>query len=706
MNTKRYLQFMLAAKAAKAKVPAMDGGPTTNYNGFVDMEAHDRRFHHGHYEEGQTCKLRDMLGRQDVVDMIAPESRDTTREQVEGVITSAQGLGLLDEADHQALLSEFQSIRNAVEGLDDMSDSDMQQLAQRMRDFNAVYNSLAAINAEEAEVPEPEQEQEPEQETEQEPEPTPEPAAETPAPTEPPATPPPAGEQQPPVGGMRHETTAAGTNLYPELRDFANGLWGYEASRRVAALREDPYDWPVQSRNGRITAEQITPELVAAVAAHQAYGTRRRDSTRYEMRRMMEVLANPSGCENGWYHSKAWRILQQGNSPGASKDKKRLRQIFDALHPGYMENREERQRAAREAAEQERLRQQVQNLENAAQAARNDGTLREGVARRVNFTEEDAADAVNQIVARVGEQYRQQVRNAIGDFQRTGNIPREGIGYLNEALPADHPVRRAINEANDRVRMEEERRKSEVQRFRIQDTPETLAANHAVADARGFRMSDTERSPFYGNRDIGYHNANCYCNTVAQRAQKHGIFAKPVPAWSGQENTNHFAKRQMAYAQNFQPVQRENGTVDGARIRELAATMNDGDSFSAWSGGHNVLITKIGDRFYKDDGYYGRQATPLTADEVAGHMTSISSRQYDSEKTSAENGNRDSRARLAMIKYAARHNLVKKGRDINNISPEELDAEMRKTFALGNASFIIPKDAPLLPEEWELIQPA
>lgn len=696
MNKKRYLQFLLAARAAKANALAMDGGPTTNYNGFVDMEAHDRRFHNGHYEEGQTCKLRDMLGRQDVVDMIAPESRDTTREQVESVMASAHELGLLDEADHQSLVSEFQDIRDAVEGLDDMSDSDMQQWAQRMRDFNAVYNSLAAMNADREAEPTPAPE--PEQEPEQEPEPTPEPAAETPAPTE---TPTPT-----PAGGMRHETTAAGTNLYPELRDFANNLTGFNASRRVAALREDPYDWPVQSRNGRITAEQITPELVAAVAAHQAYGTRRSYSTMYEMRRMMEVLANPAACENGWYHTKAWRILQQGSSPSASKDKKRLRQIFDALHPGYMENREAMRRAAREAAEQERLRRQVQNLENAAQYARNDGALRQDAARRVNFTEEDAADAVNQIVARVGEQYRQQVRNAIGDFQRTGNIPREGIGYLNEALPADHPVRRAINEANDRVRMEEERRKSEVQRFRIQDTPETLAANHAVADARGFRMSDTERSPFYGNRDLGDHNANCYCNAVAQRAQKHGIFAKPVPAWTNQENTNHFAKRQMAYAQNFQPVQRENGTVDEARIRELAATMNDGDMFSAWSGGHNVLITKIGDRFYMDDGYFGHQGVPLSPYEVAGHMTNISSGGYDQMKANAENGDRDSRARLAMIKYAARHNLVKKGMDINNIDEAALDREMRRTFALGNASFVIPKDAPLLPEEWELIQPA
>ena len=599
MNTKRYLQFMLAAKAAKAKVPAMDGGPTTNYNGFVDMEAHDRRFHHGHYEEGQTCKLREMLGRQDVVDMIAPESRDTTREQVESVITSAQGLGLLDESDHQALLSEFQSIRDAVEGLDDMADRDMQQWAQRMRDFNAVYNSLAAMNSEGEAEPTPAPE--PEQELEQEPEPTPEPAAETPAPTDPPTP--------TPAGGMRHETTAAGTNLYPELRDLANGLWGYEASRRVAALREDPYDWPVQSRNGRITAEQITPELVAAVAAHQAYGTRRSDSTRYEMRRMMEVLANPATCENGWYHTKAWRILQQGSSPGASKEKKRLRQIFDALHPGYMEHREERRRAAREAAEQERLRQQVQNLENAAQTARNDGTLRQEAARRVNFTEDDSTDAVNRIVSRVGEQYRDRVRGAIDTFQRTGNIPSNGIAYLNQALPSDHPVRVAIVDAANRQAMERDR-------LRNSATLDEATTNKLsdLAQRTGVRFVPGGVATEGGHSD-GY---NCYLAALVYGMRRSGLDMpfKGRPIGYDHSSQEYFLPMKQAMADaGWERINGRTREETIANLDRLAQTKPNDYTIEMWSAGHHGTNAFLHNgQWYKYDVYGGTYSGPHTSE--------------------------------------------------------------------------------------------
>lgn len=493
--------------------------------------------------------------------------------------------------------------------------------------------------------------------------------------------------------GQNAENAPLATHLN-ETRD-ENGNSTYNFNRQGytygdTRTRRAAYTWPVRG-NRPIAREQITPELIRAVSAHlpTGFGTWRHNNM---ADRMEMFLENPT-VNSGHSTERLLRNLMTSRNIHA----RRYMQLLNTLHPNYASERRRQEEERQERRRQEENQRTVNGLSSMA-------SNRPEQSIPMNVTDEQLNDAVNRVIGSVGEQHRNEVQSAFNNFRQHGSITTDQLSQLESVIGSDHPVyQEAQRIARERM-TDEERLREEMKNLRSTTDANTIQADRKLAEDMGFDVVDG-RAPNANNRTIGSYECNCYINTVCQRALQHGIKAKPKRGWGGLENTNAFAKRQMAYVRNFKPVQRDDGSVDVDRIRELKQGMKNGDSFSAWDGSHNVLITLYKGRFYKNDGYYGEHNVPVSDERVARHMTSLSTTGYDTYKDKANRGDRDARAKLALIKFTARHNIAKNGGDLTKISERDLEKEMRKVFMLANASFILPANAPMLKEELELLNP-
>ena len=624
MNRRAFLMMLLAGKTAARKqaAAAMDGIPENGFRGFVDMEAHDRRFHHGHYEEGQRCKLREMLGRQDVVDMLSPTPdarRDVTRQDVENVMSAAQESGLLDENDHRQLMDEFSAIRSALEGLDELPESELMSWATRARDFDAVYSALAAADAEEEAAPAQPPSPPPSEGEEAEEEAT-QPDAQ-PAPAQP-------GETATPTA-LTPETTEINTNYYSSLVQPRS--WGeqYDASRRFHDLAGQQYDWPPGRSRRPIRADEISKELVEQVVSHLPLNyrnPRRRYMGPGGISDMMNVLADPGRYDgsNTYGINRVFSMLNE--APDSSNvHVRRVRQIFDSLHPGYMERRAEIQARSEERRQNEQLRSQMSTLAVEGVNARNRGALPENAAARVNFTEDDARDAINRIVQRVGEANRQQVTDAMSAFQETGVLPDRASYIISQVLSADHPVRRAISEAA--ARQEEERARREIEKDRLRNVAtldeQTRQRVRDLAERTGVRYVPDGVST-QGSYSNGF---NCYLAALDYGMRRCGldIPIKHRPQGYGAESQEYFLPMKQAMADAG--WDRLNGRTHAetvANLDRLARTMPNDYTLEMWSGGHHGTSAFLHDgMWYRYDVNGGTYTGPHTREEIAQSIASL-----------------------------------------------------------------------------------
>lgn len=421
--------------------------------------------------------------------------------------------------------------------------------------------------------------------------------------------------------GLRGERTETGANFYPGLLTDPNvgsRLYteGNQAQmRQIREQRGQAYNWPVRGRNARITADQITPELAMQVAANLATGRQARRHSQMALL-ALRALANPVTMENDAYTGRRTLDMIAGWDNSRNVNNRRFRQMFDALHPGYFENRAERQRQAQLNANRERLRQEAQNFATAGQQVNNDGPLREGVAQRVNFTEADATDAVNRMAQAIGEEYRPQIQQAMTAFQRNGVIPDGAQNYLNRTLPADHPVRRAITDAQQRVSIERNRVKhvAEVDSAtsnRLAD----VARNTGVAYRPGGLATDGRG----GSR--GY---NCYLAALVYGMRRAGLDVpiKNRPAGYGPDSQNYFIPMKMAMeSAGWDKLNGRTREETIQNLERLARTKPNDYTLELWSDGHHGTSAFLRDgKWYHYDVFYNQYSGPHTSAEIAPYI--------------------------------------------------------------------------------------
>ncbi|MCQ2300287.1 MAG: hypothetical protein MJZ81_09215 [Bacteroidales bacterium] len=125
-----------ASDLVRRSIHAMDG-EQNGWNDLVDMEAHDRRHHHGHFNpETMTCSLRDNLSNGLAHTMLSslPNRRDFERVVNEGV-----DLGLVDDNTVGMLNSRLDYIRDTLESWEG---GDMTPIVEKASELSEVYMGL------------------------------------------------------------------------------------------------------------------------------------------------------------------------------------------------------------------------------------------------------------------------------------------------------------------------------------------------------------------------------------------------------------------------------------------------------------------------------------------------------------------------------------------------------------------------------------
>lgn len=450
----------------------------------------------------------------------------------------------------------------------------------------------------------------------------------------------PAAAQEPPAGGaqtqgaqafriptpqdinanteLRGERTASGANAYPGLLldpDLNHGMYSpmnQTQRSRLQLMRGVSYDWPVRGRNARITADQITPELATDVASNLATGRRASGHTHMALQ-YLRALANPAAMDRDYA---GLLSVVEGWNNSRNINNRRFRQMFDALHPGYFEHRAEMRRQAELNANRERLRREAQNFVTAGQQVNNDGPLREGVAQRVNFTEADATDAVNRMAQAIGEEYRPQIQQAMTAFQRNGVIPANAQNYINRTLPADHPVRRAITEAEQRVAIEKNRVKEvadvdSATSNRLAD----IASKTGVAYRPGALATDGRG---------GSHGYNCYLAALVYGMRRAGLDVpiKNRPSGYGEDSQKYFIPLKMAMeSAGWEKLNGRTREETIQNLERLAKTKPNDYTLELWDGNHHGTSAFLRDgKWYHYDVFHDIYSGPLTSAEIAPYI--------------------------------------------------------------------------------------
>lgn len=259
----------------------MDGG--TPWEGFVDLRAHDRQYHHDNWQPGDRCKLRESMEQApSMLRQVGIELPDHAALQAR--LQEARDTGLLDEQTAGELAAIENDLRGQMNDLDGGNVS-LEQIGNTAQELNAVYNAIqeAMVAREDAhETPQPQQEQQVATQTT-----TPQP----------------------------QQTAQAGTGGPIDLPQFA----------------QPSADYRFPSLN-RLRPEQVTGEYLSKLAS----GIPRR--YRYWLRRIGDfnttedavrgILSDPYA-----YSSAVEQISAMRDGPF----KKRFLKTLDVLHPSYRE---------------------------------------------------------------------------------------------------------------------------------------------------------------------------------------------------------------------------------------------------------------------------------------------------------------------------------------------------------------------------------
>ena len=116
----------------------MDGG--TPWEGFVDLRAHDRQYHHDNWQPGDRCKLRESMEQApSMLRQVGIELPDhaALRERSQ----EARDTGLLDEQTAGELAAIENDLRGQMNDLDGGNVS-LEQIGNTAQELNAVYNAI------------------------------------------------------------------------------------------------------------------------------------------------------------------------------------------------------------------------------------------------------------------------------------------------------------------------------------------------------------------------------------------------------------------------------------------------------------------------------------------------------------------------------------------------------------------------------------
>ena len=396
----------------------------------------------------------------------------------------------------------------------------------------------------------------------------------------------------------------------------------YYGTDNDRGLRGQQYEWPAR-RGQQITAEQVTPELARSVAMNMPTGYGAYRHMRYA-NLALDALRNPDGLRDSqidWIRDHYFNPNARGAN---NRHAQRYVQMFNALHPGWMDGLAQRREEARLAREAQYNRGRVNDMANIANTvAREAATVQTPEASRVNFSAEDATDAVNRIVQSVGEENRQRVQQAMDAFRNTGNIPSDARGHLGNMLPTDHPVMRAIRDAELRTANEEERIKIRARDFRPTVDESVKNSLKQMAQANGVSF-DPNGIATISAQGSGY---NCYLTALVYGMRRAGLNIpfKSRPSGYGQSSQAYFIPTKQAMADaGWEPVQGATREETIANLNRLAQTKPNGYAIECWSSGHHGTHAYLLDgKWIWNDVYGGTFTKVYDSSQLAGHIGNV-----------------------------------------------------------------------------------
>lgn len=136
MNAMQIIRAALSRRRSPSY--GMDGG--TGWEGFVDLQAHDDQYHHGHYDGG-TCKLREKIGQApDLISQIGIALPNHSAMQ--RALSDARESGLLDEQTAGDIATIENEIRQRLNDLDS-GNVDLEEIGELAKELNTVYRSIS-----------------------------------------------------------------------------------------------------------------------------------------------------------------------------------------------------------------------------------------------------------------------------------------------------------------------------------------------------------------------------------------------------------------------------------------------------------------------------------------------------------------------------------------------------------------------------------
>lgn len=259
----------------------MDGG--TPWQGFVDLRAHDRQYHHDNWQPGDRCKLRESMEQApSMLRSVGIELPDHAALQAR--LQEARDTGLLDEQTAGELAAIENDLRGQMNDLDSGNVS-LEQIGNTAQELNAVYNAIqeAMVAREDAhDAPPPQQAQ---SQVEQ------------------------ASPQQ------THQTTQAVTGGPIDLPQFAQPSADY----RFPSLN--------RLRPEHVTGEYLS-KLASGIPRRYRYWLRRLGDFNTAEDAVRGILSDPYA-----YSSAVEQISAMRDGPF----KKRFLKTLDVLHPSYRE---------------------------------------------------------------------------------------------------------------------------------------------------------------------------------------------------------------------------------------------------------------------------------------------------------------------------------------------------------------------------------